>query len=63
MTEIKTYCDKCGIELVSMHDYEDTDIEINHYSKRVDLCASCFEKLTDIVADFFHKESEGADDV
>jgi hypothetical protein len=58
MTEIKTYCDKCGVETISMSDYEDTDIEINHYYKRVDLCASCFEKLTDIVEEFFNKESE-----
>lgn len=58
MTKIKTYCDKCGKETVSMSDYEDMNIEINHYYKRVDLCASCFEKLTDIVEEFFNKESE-----
>ena len=61
MTEIKTYCDKCGKELVGMGNYEDTDIDINHYHERVDLCASCFEKLTDIVAEFFDKESEGTE--
>ena len=58
MTEIKTYCDKCGVVLTSMNDYEEVAIEINHYYKKVDLCASCFEKLTDIVENFFHKESE-----
>lgn len=62
MTEIKTYCDKCGVETTSMSDYADTYIEINHYYKRVDLCASCFEKLTDIVENFFHKESEDTDE-
>jgi hypothetical protein len=61
MTEIKTYCDKCGAETTSMSDYEDTDIEINHYYKRVDLCALCFEKLTDMVENFFSKESEGTE--
>lgn len=60
MTEIKTYCDKCGKE-ITMSDYDDMSIEINHYYKRVDLCASCFEKLTDMVEDFFNKESEGGE--
>lgn len=55
MTEIKTYCDRCGVELVSMVDYEDTDIEVNHYYKRADLCAECFEKLTDMIEDFFEE--------
>lgn len=60
MTEIKTYCDKCGKEIVSMSDYEDTDIDISHYHKRVDLCALCFEKLTDIIEDFFKKQNGGS---
>ena len=56
MTEIKTYCDKCGVELVGIHNYEDTDIEIAHYYRRVDLCPVCFEKLTNIIEDFFYGE-------
>lgn len=58
MTKIKIYCDKCGIELSQMQDYEDIDIEIAHYLKNVDLCASCFEKLTNVIEIFFNKESE-----
>lgn len=53
MTEIKTYCDKCGVELCNKNNYEDTDIEIANYYKKVDLCYSCFEKLTDLIENFF----------
>ena len=58
MTDIKTYCDKCGVELVNANSYEDTDIEVAHFRKRVDLCSACFEKLTDMISDFFEKGSK-----
>ena len=55
MTEIKTYCDKCGVELVNKNSYEDTDIGVAHYYRKVDLCSTCFEKLTDVIEEFFDK--------
>jgi hypothetical protein len=55
MTVIKTYCDKCGTVLENSNSYEDTDIEVAHYYKKVDLCSSCFEKLTNIIETFFKK--------
>lgn len=57
MTEIKTYCDKCGVELINANNYEDTEIEVAHYWRKVDLCSLCFEKLTDVIEDFFNGES------
>ena len=56
MTQIKTYCDKCGVELCQMEDYADTEVDVAHFYKRVDLCAKCFEKLTDVIEDFFNKD-------
>lgn len=59
MTEIKTYCDKCGKELTMItENYEDTEISIANYWRKVDLCSSCFEKLTDIVENFFNESEE-----
>ena len=58
MTEIKTYCDKCGAELCNKNSYEDTDIEVAHYYRKADLCSSCFEKLTDVIEDFFKKSED-----
>ena len=61
MTEIKTYCDHCGTELNSHNDYEDTDIDIANYFRRVDLCTSCFEKLTAMIEEFFEEEPTDED--
>ena len=61
MTEIKTYCDHCGAELNPRGEYEDTDIDIGNYLKRVDLCVSCFEELTDMIEEFFEKEPKNTD--
>lgn len=53
MTVVKTYCDKCGIELVGNDSYDDIEIEVSHYLKQVDLCSKCFEKLTEHIENFF----------
>ena len=58
MTEIKTYCDKCGIELNSHNDYEDIEISVNHYWRKNDLCLKCFEKLTDMIEEFFDQREK-----
>ena len=56
--EFKTYCDKCGKELVGTENYENIHIDIHDYYDNVDLCASCFEKLIGLVRNFFDKKSE-----
>lgn len=58
MTVVKTYCDKCGCELVGIDNYDDLDIEIAGYYKQVDLCAKCFEELTDYIENFFSERSK-----
>ena len=58
MTIVKTYCDKCGRELVGLDHYDDLDIEIATYLKSVDLCCKCFEKLTDHIEEFFEERNE-----
>ena len=55
MTIVKTYCDKCGCELVELDHYDDLSIEIANYLKEVDLCCKCFEKLTDHIENFFEE--------
>lgn len=63
MNVVKTYCDKCGIELVGMDNYEDLEIDIVTFYKQVDLCPKCFEEFTDHIENFFEKREKGkADD-
>lgn len=56
MTEIKTYCDKCGAELKTLNDYISTTIDAASYYGIVDLCSCCYDKLTDLIKEFFEKK-------
>ena len=55
MTETKIYCDHCGKELDTMHDFDDLTIEMEHKWLVTDLCAECLDKLYDSVYEFCKK--------
>lgn len=52
MKEYNIYCDHCGKELDTMHDFDDLTIELDFKWTTADLCAECLDKLYDIVCDF-----------
>ena len=55
MIETKIYCDHCRKVLDTMTDYTDITIELAHKTINADLCTDCFEKLDDIINEFFKK--------
>lgn len=58
MTKTTVYCDHCGKELDTMHDY--CDIELNLYSAwfNTDLCNECYEELSCKIKEFCNKYTE-----
>ena len=55
MTKTTVYCDHCGEELDTMHDY--CDIELNLYSTwfNTDLCNECYRELSYKIKQFCNK--------
>lgn len=60
MTETKTYCDHCGMELSTVHAYYDSEVETPNKYFEVDLCRDCVEHLNTIIRDFLDRS--GIDD-
>lgn len=52
MTEKKTYCDHCGLELNEMIDFTDTDIELISVNINTDLCVKCHRELCKLIKEF-----------
>ena len=50
-------CDHCGKELDEMYDYN--DIAIDDFAKYVetDLCAECYNELSNIILQYINKET------
>ena len=56
MKDNKIYCDHCGKELDTMHDFDDIQIDMAHKWTTADLCAECLDKLYDLVCDFCERK-------
>ena len=58
MKEYKIYCDHCGKELDTMHDFDDIQIDMVAHKCTIttDLCAECLDKLYNLVCDFCERE-------
>ena len=52
MKSNKIYCDHCGKELDTMHDFDDTQIDMAHKWTTADLCAECLNELYEVVCTF-----------
>lgn len=57
MTEIKYFCDHCGVELVLKDDYDDCTIDLPTRCLNADLCADCTLKLSKLVCEFLNRDS------
>lgn len=60
MTETKVYCDHCGMELSTQHDYYESEVQTPNKYFEVDLCRDCVEQLNTIILDFLDRS--GIDD-
>lgn len=56
MTETRTYCDHCGVELNNMKDYIDICIDDFYSYFDTDLCKDCFMELNNMVRKFCGKD-------
>ena len=57
MKDNKIYCDHCGKELDTIHDFDDIQIDMAHKWTTADLCAECLDKLYDLICDFCERKS------
>lgn len=58
MTEIKKYCDHCGVKLNSNIDYCGARIALNHIGIETDLCIDCFKALNNNVVKFVKRDTQ-----
>jgi len=51
-------CDHCGKELNEMHDYVDSEIDMDMCRVEADLCEECAEKLKNMITYFLNKKDK-----